>query len=388
MRRILGRTLALTLAVAVVVAGGWVLWRRGAPGTPEVAGVAGAPGGGDKDRDGGADLVAVVERRDIDFQVDVTGDVTPDFRLDVRPEVGGKVKRLHVVAGDKVKKGELLVEIDDTDLQTERLTVATEIDGAKLGMEKTRRNFERARELFESKLVSGEVFDNISLDFELAKNGLARAERRLATVDDKLAKTRIHAAIDGTVLNVEVIEGQVVVAAASVNSGTLLLSVADLTRLLVSTHVNQVDISHLAAGQEVAIASESLGDAKMGARISFIAPVATLKNGVKGFRVDALIERADARLRPGMTVKLVIPVARVEEAVAVPVAAIFRGEGDERVVYVRRQGETRRQPVKVGVTNFEYAEIQDGVAPGEEILLAEPRGLPASPAAAAPGRKS
>lgn len=317
-------------------------------------------------------LVARAEKRDIDASIEVSGDVTPAFQLDVKPEVGGKLKALHVEPGDQVKQGALLAEIDDRDLLTEKQSVLTEIEGAKLSMEKTQRNFDRARDLYERKLVSREVFDNQSSENKLAQNSLEKAERRLQLVEDKLSKTKVVAPMDGTVLDVPVIEGQVVIAAASVNSGTALMTIADLSRLLVVTHINQVDVARMGSNKQVKLHAESIREADMGAKISFVAPNASVKNSVKGFQVKALIEKPDARLRPGMTVVLTIPIASAEDAVSVPISAIFKGEGNKKVVYVRNGETTERREVKIGVTNTDFAQVINGIEPGEEILLIEP----------------
>ncbi|MHA3775113.1 efflux RND transporter periplasmic adaptor subunit [Verrucomicrobiota bacterium sgz303538] len=312
------------------------------------------------------------EKRDISFNVEVSGDVTPAFQLEVKPEVGGKLKALHVEPGQSVTAGDLLVEIDDRDLLTEKDSVISEIEGAKLSVDKSKKNFERGQELFEAKLISREVFDNLSSEFAIAENGLVRAERKLQLVEDKLRKTKVIAPSDGTVLTVPVIEGQVVIGAASVNSGTTLMTIANLSRLLVETHINQVDVSKLELNKKVKLRAESLRDLEMEATISFIAPIATPKNNVKGFQVQALIEKPNPRLRPGMTVNLTIPVAKADGAVSVPIAAVFKGDNNARVVYVRNGDATEKREVKVGVTSIEYAQILHGVNEGEEILLTEP----------------
>jgi RND family efflux transporter MFP subunit len=365
------KTTVLVLIATALAGGGWWLKTSGKFGDAKQAPLA-------------ERFVAVAEKRDIDFSVTVTGDVAPALQLDVKSEVSGKIKALNVEAGDEVKQGDLLVEIDDRDLLTEKQSVLTEIDGAKLEVDKDRRNFDRARELFEAKLISQEQYDNLSSDFEMAQNSLVRAQRKLEIVEDKLRKTKVTSPMDGTVLTLPVITGQVVIAAASVNSGTTLMTVANLERLLVETHVNQVDVARLKPDQQVKLRSESLKDVDMSGRILFIAPVATPKNNIKGFQVKALIENPNARLRPGMSVNLTVPIARADDAVSVPISAVFRGEGNQKVVYVRIGEATERREVKVGVTNFDYAEIMSGVLEGETILLVEPSrsgGPEASPAA-------
>jgi RND family efflux transporter MFP subunit len=319
-------------------------------------------------------FIARAEKRDIDSTVEVSGDVTPAFQLDVKSEVGGKLKVLNVEPGDTVKEGDVLVEVDDRDLLSEKESALTEIEGAKLSMEKARKNYERAKDLFESKLVSMEAFDNLAAEFAISENGLVKAQRKLQLVEDKLRKTKVLAPMDGTVLTIPpgIIEGTVIIAAASVNSGTTLMTVANLNKLLVETNINQVDVVRLQPNQLVKLRADSLKDGEMDARISFIAPVATAKNSVKGFQVQALIEKPNPRLRPGMTVNILIPIASASDAVSVPISAVFKGEGKNKVVYVRHGESTEKREVKIGVTNTDFAQVISGVQEGEEILLVEP----------------
>ena len=315
---------------------------------------------------------ALAEKKDIDFSIQISGDVMPDTQLDVKTQVGGLIKALHVEPGDVVKAGEVLVEIDDRDILSEQASAKTEIDGATLSVTKSERNFERAKDLFEAKLISQEAFDNLSSELDIARNTIIKAERQMQLVNDKLSKTKVLAPSDGTVLTVPVVEGQVAIAAASVNSGTTLMSIANLSKLIVETHVNQVDVSKLAMKQQVKLLAESLKDEEMQAEITFIAPVATIRNGIKGFTVRAAIQQVTARMRPGMTVQMTIPVAHAGDAVSVPISAVFKGSGNSRVVYVRNGTKTEKRPVKVGVSNTESAQILQGVNVGEEILLNEP----------------
>ena len=324
------------------------------------------------DQDTPDKFIARAEKRDIDFSVEVSGDVMPATQLDVKAEVGGKVKKLSVLPGQTVKQGDLLAEIDDSVLLTDKDSALTEIDGAKLSMEKAKKNYERSKDLFEQKLVSHEVFDNTTAEFEIAQNDLVKAQRKLQQVEDQLHFARVLAPSDGTVLTVPVVEGQVIIAAASVNNGTTLMTIADLRKLLVQTHINQVDVARLELSQPVKLRAESLRDLEMEASISFIAPVATVTNNVKGFDVQAIIEKPNPRLRPGMTVNMTVPIARADDALSVPISAVFSGEGNKKIVYVRKGDTTEKREVKVGVTNIEHAQILQGVSEGEEILLVEP----------------
>lgn len=354
--------LALATLAALAGAGYYKL----APATKERA---------QKQEDLFSKYIVEAEPRNIDYTIEVSGDVTPEVLLDVKSEVGGKIKALYVEAGQEVKKGELLCEVDDTDLRNEEASVLTQLEGAKLSVERIELNFKRASELYKKNLITKENFENLASDLAIAKNNYSKVERQLQTVQDRIVKTRITAPTSGTLLDVKVIEGQVVIGAASVNNGTVLMTVADLSRLILEATINQIDVSRLQVNQPVVISMDSVNIRKMDGVVRFIAPVAATKNGVKGFQVKAAILNPADELRPGMTVNMSIPVAKASNALSVPISSVFKGEGNSRIVYVVEgsAAQARVRPVEIGVTSLDFAEIKDGLKKGERILLVEPR---------------
>jgi len=320
---------------------------------------------------------AIAERRDIETTLMLTGEVLPKFQIEVKPEVSGRLKRLHVRPGDTVKKDDLLAEIDDTDIQIDLAAADIEIIGAHLRMEQAEANFTRTKALYDKKLTTRENFENQRAASEIAKNDLKRAHNRLDIIKDRLSKTQITAPADGTVLEIPVAEGQVVVAAASVTAGTLLMTFADLKSLIIKSHVNQVDAPQLNPGAEVTVSVSGVARKTAPARIDFIAPVATVKNNIKGFALEAaILKNEDDFLKPGMSVSMSVPVSSARDVVAVPVTAVVREGRRNFVVYVQPPGEKalpEKRTVNVGVSDNQFIEIRDGINEGDIVLLTEPK---------------
>lgn len=309
---------------------------------------------------------------DIAPELLLAGEVKPSLQVDVKPEIGGKIRRIHVAPGQSVKKGDLLVTIDDTDLLNERAAADTEIEGAKLTMEKSQGNFIRARQLHERKLLSEEEFLNIQADYQIDENGLDKSMRRRQTVDDRLSKTRVLAPFDGTVLEIPVTEGQVVVGAASVNSGTSLMTFADLSSLLIISQVNQLDAPKVTLGQELILQAPDSEEATATATVRFIAPLASVKNNIKGFEVRGLIENNAAGLKPGVSVTVRLALPKATSVVSVPITAVFENHG-QKVAYVMEEGTPERREISVGEIDSQDVEIRSGIHEGEDVLLVEPR---------------
>jgi RND family efflux transporter MFP subunit len=315
---------------------------------------------------------AAIELRNINFAVTAAGDIGPDDMVSVRPEINGQISELPVDIGDRVTKGTVLCALDDRDLQTERATRATEIEGAKLQLEKAKRNFERNKELHDNHLVSQEVYDDVVTEYELAKNALERAERNLRQVEDKLSKTRIVAPFDCTILTRPVSIGQAVSGSGGVSGGTEIMTVANLKEMIITAHMNQADVPRLKQGQQVDVEVEAVPGLKMKGTVERIAPQATIKNNIKGFATQIRLKNLDERVRPGMTANMTIPLQSAQNAVSIPIAAIFSDQGD-RYAYVKKEtGEFELRPIQIGVADFQYAEVLNGLQAGEVVSLVRP----------------
>jgi HlyD family secretion protein len=232
--------------------------------------------------------------------------------------------------------------------------------------------------LFASKLISREAFDDTKTDYDMAKNNLEKLNEDLKLLDVNISKTKILAPFDCTVLTRAVSPGQAVSGSSGFNSGTEVMTIANLAEMIILAHVNQADVTHLHTTQTVEVSVESVPDLKMKGTIERIAPQATIRNNLKGFDVRIAIRNIDKRVRPGMTANLLIPVISTKDAVAVPINAIFSEPNPdtkemERFVYVKKSDESyERRPISLGVSDNNFAEIIDGVATNEVVTLEEP----------------
>lgn len=312
-----------------------------------------------------------VQRLDIAPVLMLSGEVSPAFQVDVKPEIGGRVAEIHVSSGQQVKQGDPLLTIDPRDLLNERAGAEAEVEGARLQLEKSEGNFDRARQLFEKKLLSQEEFKNLEADFKIVRNELERSLRRLQIVDDRLSKTRILAPFDGTVLEVLVNEGQVVVGAASVNSGTSLMTLANVSRLLITTHVNQLDATRISVGDELTVIAPNGDGEGIQARITGVAPLATVKNNIKGFAVTGSLDGQGHSLKPGVSVSMRVPLGLAKGALSVPLTSVFEERGG-KVVYVSTPNGIERRKVDVGLSDNWRVEITKGLGEGEEVLTEKP----------------
>ena len=260
----------------------------------------------------------------------------------------------------------------------QRASNVTDIDKAKLSLEKAERDYKRAQQLLADKLISQEVYDDTKTTYDLAKNALESAQRALAITDEHLTKTEVRAPFDCTVLTRPVSVGQAVSGSDGFNGGTEVLTIADLNAMIINAQVNQADVPRLKVGETVEVTVEAVAGLRATGTVERISPQAIIKNNIKGYPARIVLKNVDERIRPGMTANVKIPVASADNVTAVPLAAVFTEKNPdtgqmERFVYVQ-QGETfEKRNVKVGVSDYYCAEIQEGLKAGEVVSLELPK---------------
>jgi HlyD family secretion protein len=295
--------------------------------------------------------------------------------------VNGRIAELPVNIGDQAKKGDLLCALDDRDLQTERSSRMTEIEGAKLQLLQSQRLYERSKRLYNDALISQEAFQDSETAYDLSKNSLERAQKALKIVEDKLDKTRIVAPFDCTILTRPVAIGQAVSGSGGFNSGTEIMSIADLREMIITAHLNQADVIQIKPNQQVQVAVEAVPGLKLTGIVERIAPQATIKNNMKGFSTQIRLKHLDERVRPGMTANITIPIASAKDVVAVPLAAVFT-EQEQRIAYVQSGELFEPRTIRIGVSDYQNAEVLSGLTNGEVVSLVRPKVeqiLPESP---------
>jgi HlyD family secretion protein len=367
------KKLVLTALVVVLAGYGgyrlWPTWRASLPGARPAA---------------EPPRTAAVIQTNINFAVSAAGEISPAEQVSVRPEINGRIELLPVDVGDRVRKGDLLFALDDKELQQQKAAALTSIERAQLELDQAERNYRRSEELFAENLISKELYENARTTHALAKNSLERAQRELALIEERLTKTKVVAPFDCTVLTRPVSIGQAVSGSGGFNSGTEVLTIADLNSMVINAHINQADVPRLQVNQVVEVSVEAVPGLTVTGVVERIAPQATIKNNIKGFAARVLLKNVDPRVRPGMTANIKIPVASAANVLAVPLAAVFTEKDPEsgqyeRFVYVARGGTFEKRPVKVGVTDYFYAEIQEGLSPGEVVALEMPKDLHSPP---------
>ena len=296
------------------------------------------------------------------------------FSTELRSEITGRIVKILASDGQRLQRDEEVLRLDQQDLLTQIQEVERSIEAAKLRAQRARRDHERLVELQQRGVVTLKDFEDSRITFSLAENDAAIAEARAANLRDKLTKTVIRAPHSGTLLLRDLTEGQVVTSAAAQNGGTLLGEVADLSSLMVRTNINEIDVARIKLGDTARVRVDSMRSVLMGGTVKRIATSAieSSVDRTRVFPVDVILDDADERLRPGMSATVMFTLARVDDALAAPLNAVFSTAESARYVFLRKGEGFIAHEVEIGIADTRYVQILSGLQVGDEVARSRP----------------
>ncbi|MFA9452756.1 MAG: efflux RND transporter periplasmic adaptor subunit [Candidatus Aminicenantaceae bacterium] len=313
---------------------------------------------------------AAVVRRDIEPTIRTRGIIKPSVGSEVKvgSRVSGIVSRLHVKTGDRVTKGQLLAELDPTELQAQLNQAEATLNNARAQQEYARLDVERKRTLFQEDLVSQNELDRSERTYEVAASSVQQAVANLDYARIQVRYATINAPISGVVASVTTQEGETV--AASFSAPTF-VTIIDLDRLEVWAYVDETDIGRTKVGQKAIFGVETYSGTNFEGTVTTIYPKAEiLDGGVKYVTILQITRLADKPLRPEMSTRVMLLLEKIQNALVVPNEAIHRGDL-EKFVYVLQGGSPIKRVVQAGAGDGEVTVILDGLAEGDQVIIGD-----------------
>ncbi|HUR57862.1 MAG TPA: efflux RND transporter periplasmic adaptor subunit [Opitutaceae bacterium] len=359
--KILLRTVVLLALLGGAIWGGHGVWKQVSPGLF-----------GNKRQE----KIATAKARNatIAEEIVAVGRLRAVFSTELRSEINGRIMKISAIDGQKLTKDQEILRLDQQDLLTQIQEMDRTIEASKLKATRSRRDYERLVDLQQRGVVTNKDFEDARITLSLSENDAAIAEARAANLRDKLTKTVIRAPHDGTLLLRDLTEGQVITSAAAQNGGTLLGEVADLSALMVRTNINEIDVARLQMGDVARIRVDSLRSIIMEGKIKRIATSANESNvdRTRVFPVDVILDTSDERLRPGMSATVMFTLARVDDALAVPLSAVFSTAESVRYVFLKKGERFEVHVVDTGISDNRRVQVLSGLAEGDEVAQTRP----------------
>jgi RND family efflux transporter MFP subunit len=338
--------------------------------------LAAACGGGDAEETGQAPPPAVIGPENLAVALDtvltvgplLSGTLEPELAATVRAEVGGAVTAVLADDGQPVRRGQVLVRIDDTAVRDAYLSARAALRSAEATSQLARRNAERATRLQAGGAIAERDVEDAQTNATTAEGTLADARARLANAEKQLSKTVLRAPFAGIVANVTVSEGDIV------QSGGSLLSVIVPTSLRLEASVPVDDIAAIKPGTDVSFTVSGFERRSFGGKIQLVSPA--VDPTTRQVRVIVSIANKDRALVAGLFADGRVSTER-RQAVVVPRAAID-SRGIRPLVVRLKSGRVERVEIETGLQDRvnERVEVRRGVAAGDTVLMGGAAGLP------------
>jgi HlyD family secretion protein len=349
-------------------------------------------------------IAAKVETQDIVSKVTANGKIQAENRVELSALVMGQIVNLRVKEGDRVKKGDFLLQIDRNRAAADEagsaaalLASGNDRDSAKTAMEQAERDFQRTRINFEGKIASESDFEKARSTLEGARAAYAAARNRveqnragLTANRDTLSKTTVLSPIDGIVTTLRVKAGEVTVIGTMNNAGTQLMTISDMSIVQAVLMVDETDTPAVQLGQKTLLTIDAYPDKTFEGIVTEVGHSPILRDDADlqgltttsdaiNFKVKVNLVQPPPGIRPGFSVTADIVTGNKAKVAAVPLAAVVvrdspkgekTGSGKlktEQGVYAIKDGKVSFVPIRTGLTGELMVEV-DGVKPGDQIV--------------------
>ena len=324
---------------------------------------------------------AKAERQDIHTTITATGTIEPVTSVTVGTQVSGIVSKLYVDYNSVVKKGQVIAELDRTNLTSELNRAKAELTSAQSTLSYETANFQRYQKLFDKGLVSANDYESAKLSYEKARQTVNSARESVQKAQTNLGYATITSPIDGVVLSKSVEEGQTV--AASFNTPELFNIAQDLTDMRVIANIDEADIGGVKEGQRVTFTVDAFPDDKFEGQVTQVRQEATTTSNVVTYEVVISAPNKDLKLKPGLTANVTIYTLEKNDVLAVPSKALRfmpneallkKGEQIEDIeaptkIWTLEGNTFKAHKVETGITNGMLTEITSGISEGTEVLV-------------------
>ena len=323
---------------------------------------------------------AKAEIASIHTSITATGTIEPVTSVTVGTQVSGIVSHLYVDYNSIVKKGQVIAELDRTNLISELTAQKASLASAQSSLNYQQSNFERYKTLFDKGLVSADEFESARLQYEQAKQQVAQSRESVQRAQTNLGYATITSPIDGIILSKSVEEGQTV--AASFNTPELFVIAQDLTDMRVIADIDEADIGGVKEGQRVSFTVDAFPEDTFEGTVTQVRQEATTESNVVTYEVVISAPNADLKLKPGLTANVTIFTMEKNDVLTVPAKALRfmpneaflkKGESIEdcdapHKLWTKEGNVFKAHKVEIGTTNGVTTEILGGIEPGTEVL--------------------
>ena len=316
----------------------------------------------------------------IQIGVTATGTIEPVTSVTVGTQVSGIVSRIYVDYNSVVKKGQVIAELDKTNLTSELNTAKANLASAQSSLNYETDNYKRYKTLYSKGLVSADEYESAKLSYDKALQTVVSQKEQLTKAQTNLGYATITSPIDGVVLSKAVEEGQTV--AASFNTPELFSIAKDLKDMRVIADIDEADIGEVKEGENVKFTVDAFPNDTFEGVVTQVRQEATTTNNVVTYEVVISAPNADLKLKPGLTANVTIFTAEKNNVLSVPSKALRYTPTVETIgkkykiqdcngknkVWTLEGNVLKAHAVQIGISDGSHTEIISGISNGVQVI--------------------
>ena len=308
---------------------------------------------------------------DIQRTTVLTGTIEPRDKIEIKPQVSGIISEINVEAGDVVREGDIIAKIKIIPDEGQLASAQSRVRLAELAYANAEATYNRTKTLYEKKFESRENFEKDELALNNAREELEAARDNLSIVKDGIStnnaegsNTLVKATISGLVLEVPVKVGISVIQANTMNDGTTVATIADMTDLIFEGKIDETEVDLLSEGMGVEITIGAIANGHLSATIEKIAPQATDDNGTNTFEIKAaVVPDSSMNLRAGYSANAAVILEKEENVLTIP-ERVIEFQGDSMFVFV-----LEGNPKPGDKQEFRKVAVETGISDGVNIAV-------------------
>jgi HlyD family secretion protein len=305
-----------------------------------------------------------------------TGSVVPRKEIDIVPQVSGIIDELYVVAGDFVKKDQVIAKIKIIPDMVTLNNAENRLNRAKISFDDAKVDYDRQQKLYDQKVISYEDYKKAKVAYDGAKEELSAAENNLDLIRNGVTKkaqtatnTLVRSTVNGMILDVPIKEGNSVIQSNTFNNGTTICTVADMQDMIFKGKVDETEVGKIKEGMNIELEIGAIEKEKFNAILEYIAPKGKEENGAIQFEIKAnVVLKEDQFIRAGYSANANIVLEKKDNVLVIP-EGMLKFEKDTAYVEVETTTPQvfKKQVVKTGISDGINIEILNGLTQTDKV---------------------
>lgn len=315
------------------------------------------------------------QKQDVARSTVLTGKIVPRNEVNIKPQINGIIAEIFKEAGQMVQQGEVIARLTVIPDMNSLSAAQSRVRLSEINLKQAQTNFDREKALFEKNLISAEEYEKVEQQLSQAKEEYAASQESLEVIRDGVSSknatsssTLIRSTITGLILDIPVKVGNSVIQANTLNDGTTVATVANMSDLIFEGQIDETEVGSLYEGMPLTITIGALKDYTFDADLEYISPKAVENNGANQFKVKAAVKvDSEHVIRSGYSANAQIDLEKATDVLTVPESALEFVKEESYVYKKAQDGTYTKTKVETGLSDGVNIEIKDGLSEGDTV---------------------